>query len=175
MRELNLIPYEIKRKNEKKQNLSKVLLCGAVLLCIAFLLAYIPEHNAEKLEKEMGMMELRVKENSSFIDENQSMTDEIKNMQAYIDKVSEITERKVSVTSRLRSLKDYVPADITAVSISYEDGKIVFNGSTKSFSSIYIMAANLQEAKFYRDVRIVAVSKDTENKGLYTFTIGIDY
>ncbi|MDF2502997.1 PilN domain-containing protein [Clostridium sp.] len=177
MKELNLIPYELKKKRDKEISLYKVILYGIIAIFIVFVILYVPNFILNHYKSEEAQLKWRVDLSSSVNAEKGSLTDEINSYRTYTEKINGISKGKVLISDKIRGIQKLIPGDLTIVTLTYNDKVITINGTTNNYNSISEFAANLQLTDNYKNSRINSITDSIGNQGSssgYNFTIVIN-
>ncbi|MDP4143039.1 MAG: hypothetical protein Q8936_00960 [Bacillota bacterium] len=175
MRELNLIPYEIKQRREANRKrkiysavtITFIAILAAGLISLKFV-ATIYQYKVLSLQYEINN---KKKVNT----EADALDSQINIYTAYNNKVKELTSEKIMISDRINATKQYFPKDVVANSINYSDKNgIVLTAETTDYNSIGILAANLQLSNKYKSVRIANINFN-KDKNKYTFTVNVAY
>lgn len=174
MYELNLLPYQIKQKRQKHLKNRQYIVYAVIALCLLSSALYIPH----MIEWSLNAKELKLKEqiekNSKILAENKSINQETEELKSYIEKVKDMTSRKVIAGDRIRNLEKYVPSDVILENLNYTKGTITINGNAQNYNSISEFVASLQTTDNYRDARITNIIYNPE-QSRYLFSISISY
>ena len=170
MSELNLIPYEVKKKKNVDFQIRQYVSALVIILVLLFTGIYYPKAHLNSLKNKALNFKMEVKKGDKILEENIKGKEEIANYKLYTDKVKMLTEQRVIVSTKLQGLEKYTPGDITLNSLTYGKGMINITGVAKTFNSISEFAANLQMSKEYNKSTISNIAYD---KTEYTFTINM--
>lgn len=176
MRELNLIPYELKEKRNKDVSILKATVSIIIFIMILFVLLYIPNHILNTYKLKESQLKLKVSSNSGINVEKENLSSEIKNYKNLNVKIDTIKSGKVISSDKIRGIQKSVPGDITLSVLTYNKNSIVINGFTGNYNSISEFVANLQQTDDYKNSRInnIASVMKIGDKTLYNFTININ-
>lgn len=178
MDELNLIPYELRSRREKRRKIYTYSTLGVLIIVVLALGVLYPRY-------ELKMINYRIKEyqgdstkNEELKKENQELSNQIANYKGYVDKIDMIKKQKVSVESRLTDIEGFMPQDITLASEVYGNSMITITGYTTNYNSIPIFEAKLETSKKYSSCAIASINQNTAqgaSGGIYTFIINLKY
>lgn len=180
MSELNLIPYHLKKKQDKSKQMMiyyKKGLIGVIILC--FLIG-IPKLiafgiNVQEIYYKNIVENLNIKTIDQQINE---MKKEIEDYKFYINKVKTLTENQKLTMQRIRDVEKYIPAEVFFQDLVYQGDSMIINGITLNINAIDGFGATLELSKAYKNVRISSISKSGKDSGLgeyYEFTVVLDY
>ncbi|MBW9144433.1 PilN domain-containing protein [Clostridium sp. CM028] len=173
MSELNLIPYELKVKRERKLKAKNYISMGIIVLAILFTIVYVPKLYLNKLISDESDFKTEIADNYEVVQENKKILSDIKNYNLYNNEVDLLIKQKVSVTNKIKNLEKYIPVDVSLTDINYSKGTIMIGGASTNYASISTFAANLQMSVEYPIAKIGNINNsDIKTKG-YTFTIEI--
>jgi Tfp pilus assembly protein PilN len=170
MGELNLIPYEVKKKKNINFKIRQYVAASLIILVLLFTGIYYPKAHLNALKNQDADLKVDVEKGNKILVENVKVKEEIANYKSYTDKVEMLTKQKVIASTKLQGLEKYTPSDIALSSLNYGKGMINITGVTKKFNSISEFAANLQMSKEYNKSTI---SNIAYNNTEYTFTINV--
>lgn len=174
MKELNLIPYSIREKQEKIIKIRNIAASFVIFLCILFVGIYIPNMYLNVLEKNETALKEDIDKNSYIMEETKNVENQLVDYNEYFNKINTLSEKKILISDRLQELAPSFPKDVAATNINYNKGIISIIGVTSNHNSISEFAANLQMTKKYSEVRIMNEAYNKEDKN-YIFTINITY
>lgn len=172
MRDLNLIPYEIKEIKLKKENKRKLTSYIILALCFIFVVAYFPLMYSIGLNKKAMDLKARV-------DSKALITENYNKVKAFITSISKpialaegVEKNKVYLTQTIDNLSKYIPGNLKFTTFSYQNGAIAINGESTSYNSCAEFIANLELSKEFPTAKIGNINLITETK-IYSFTITI--
>ncbi|MFA9399052.1 MAG: PilN domain-containing protein [Clostridiaceae bacterium] len=172
MRELNLIPYEMKEKNIKSQKNRKYASYGILVLCIVFIIAYFPLVYSNNLEKKATNIKIEL-DNKAYITENYNqVVASINGIKLPISLAEEVDNNKVFLSTTIDNLSKYVPKNINFTTFSYQEGGIYIDGESSSYNSCCEFIANLELSKEFSTAIISNINLEEETR-IYSFTITI--
>lgn len=175
MKELNLIPYNIRQKKEKELRLRNNTAIGIIALCILFLCVYIPKLSLAKLYGKANELQQQVNANSKVLEDNKKLTSEINDINTYINNIDSITKKRILASERIRDLQQYTPKEVVVKSITYTKNSININGTSSVYNPIAEFAANLQNSKKMSKVNIVSITYGAGINQGYSFEIDLSY
>lgn len=162
MTELNLIPYELRRKREKKLMVRRYVSMGIIIIAVLLVIVYIPNLYLSKIISKEKLLTARIASNSKIFSENAEIIDKINKYEVYMKDVDIIKKQKVRVISKIKDLQKYIPLDVILTNIDYSTGILTLNGNCLSYNSISVFVANLQMSEEYSPAKIVNI---TDEKG----------
>ena len=144
MSELNLIPYELRNKNQKSSaNRDLALISILVLAVMVFgILALRFQFNI--LKSKDSALKAEIKKSEVILNERDNLVQSISRINKYISKVDEITKQKVMVTPRVREIEKDIPSDVKLTMLSYNADGISLSASSGNYNSLCIFCANLE-------------------------------
>lgn len=170
MGELNLIPYDIKKKKNENFKIRQYVASLLIILVLLFTGIYYPKAHLNSLKNKAANLDAEVIKGSKVLAENIRGKEEVANIKAYSDKVEMLTKQRIIASTKLQGLQKYISLDISLTTLYYGKGTIKITGTAKKFNSISEFAANLQMSKEYNKS---AISNIKYNISDYTFTINI--
>lgn len=176
MKELNLIPYELKEKRDKEISAYKAALYGIIAIFIIFIMLYIPYFILNHYKSEENQLKLKINANSSVNAEKQSLVDEINSYTTYTEKINSISKGKILFSDKIKGIQKFIPSDLTIQTLNYSNRVITVNGITNNYNSISEFVANLQLSDDYKNARINSITSASNQSGSssYNFTIVIN-
>lgn len=174
MKELNLIPYEIKEKKMKRDRNESYFIYFLLLIVILVAGVVIPGTNLSNLEHQNVLLQGQVKKAQVSVNENVTIQKQLTDLKGYTDKVDYLTKSKVSTTDRFDALEQKVPEDVIFTSLKYTPTGIDVDATASYYNSICEMGAQLETSKNYTKSEISKISYD-DTKSLYTFSIKLEY
>lgn len=173
MKELNLIPISERIKREKKIKIRNYFSGGVIILCLLFIIVYIPQLRVLKLRQKEDSLKVQVNLNSKAIEDNIKINTQIKSINDYTNKITLLTKQKVRVTDKITDIQKLLPRDIVLVNLNYTKEVVTLSGEASNYNSIAEFAANLQTAKSMKSAKLINISNLGNSK--YSFTININY
>lgn len=174
MKELNLIPYNIKEGKVKKSKYQSYIIYLLLIIVILAAGVIIPSTNLSDLQNQEVLLQGQVKKSQASISNNASIQKELSDLKNYTDKVDFLTKSKVSTSDRFQALEQNVPKDVVFTTLKYTEIGIEINATASYYNSICEMAAELETSKNYNKSEINKISYD-DTKSLYTFSIKLEY
>lgn len=176
MRELNLIPYELKEKRDKEISGYKAAFYGIIAIFIIVIMIYIPKLVLNHYISEKNQLKLTVDSNNNINKEQGSLLNAINSYKTYTEKINSIEKEKVLLSDKISGIQKFVPKDLTIKTLNYNNKIITINGSTNNYNSISEFAANLQLSDNYKNSRINSITSSSGEGGSssYDFTIVVN-
>ncbi|AJA47558.1 Tfp pilus assembly protein PilN [Clostridium pasteurianum DSM 525 = ATCC 6013] len=176
MRELNLIPYELKKKRDKEISIYKAAFYGIIAVFIIFIVLYIPKLVLNHYIAEKDQLKLTIDANNNINKEQGNLLSEINSYKTYTEKINSIEKVKVLISDKISGIQKLVPKDLTITTLNYNNKIITINGTTNNYNSISEFAANLQLSDNYKNSRINSITSSGGEGGIlsYEFTIVIN-
>lgn len=158
-KELNLVPYHLREKQEKQRKRQEFImrcsLLGATLIIGAgmlFLYKVSLTSKAENLKSEIF-------DKQTLIMEKENLSNEIERLNQHLDKVEALKFRQDPKTDdKIRDLMKLMPADFKVKKLTYTDKVISLDISSSSTESIQEFWANLRESKDFKKSHISTIS-----------------
>lgn len=128
---------------------------------------------------EKAIEEFNTKINSAEVQEKVKEANEVNKkisvLQKYdkgIDGINSDINRKNLISSYfLNKINSKTPKDISMTSITAEDGKLNFVGTSKSRQDVGDFENGLKNIEFIDDVQVSTINEDLEKQGNFTFNI----
>jgi len=176
MKELNLIPYELKEKRDKEISVFKTIMYISIVIIILFPLFYIPNYVLNSYKLKESQLKSKISANAGINIEKENLSSEIKKYKDINAKIDSIKNQKIISSNRIRGIQKSIPTDITLSQLTYNKNSIVINGFTGNYNSISEFVANLQQTDDYKNSRISNIASVIKigDKTLYNFTININ-
>lgn len=172
MKELNLIPYSLK---EKKQKLNELRLYAAVGILILGILSagiYLPRMMLVQFKTEEKILLNKTNENKEIIEESKAVKSEIEGYNERTQLIDFFSKNKTLVSGKIVDIEKYIPKDVALSTLNYTEEGIEMTGSTSNYNSAAEFAANLETSKNYKSVKIIRIDGDGQHTP-YNFTIKI--
>lgn len=170
MRELNLIPYQIKQKRLLKKTLFKTGIIGIIIIILFAAAATIPYVRLRSLYTQELTLESEIQNAKPVIVQNTKLKNEIRSYKEYIDLVDKIQKSNVPLYPILKNLDEYIPKDVVISNLSYNAGTISIKAMAKYYNSINEFEANLQESQEFTNSNVTNITRD-EKTGENAFTL----
>lgn len=172
MGELNLLPYNLRKRQisnaKKRKYLSFTVLAVMILLlafCIPVLLYFtsISRENAaqEKLDEEQVLYNKNAKIEYAISMDN-----------LYLKSVDMMTKQKYYTKDNITVFQDYMTKDMHLKSFTYNRKGVMISGSAKDYNSPSVFTANMQLSGKFFSVKLTGIT--TTKEGV-DFTIVVVY
>lgn len=173
VRELNLIPYEIRAKNKQRYIYLGIGIISIII--IAGLATYTIFENIRisNMEKEVVELDNEISGYDKDLKEQAEVTKKIENLNFNILATKFLIKERSSVYERLKTLEKYVPVGLALRTIEDKGTSMKVTGETENYYLVTEFAANLQESKEYSRSKIENINAETDT-GKISFTINID-
>lgn len=172
MRELNLIPNNIKEKRIQRKTFIKISFMTIIIVLLLAAGVVLLNISLNKLNDKEANLKTQVNMAKPVITENTKLRNETASYKEYINLVSKIQKEKTPVYPVFMSLIKYMPKDIVISNLVYNAGTINISATAKDYNSINEFEANLQESKEFSNSSVTNITRDDKNK-VYTFTLNI--
>lgn len=172
MRELNLIPNNIKEKRIQRKTFIKIGFIVFIIVSILTAGVVLLNITLNSLNAKEANLKAQVNAAKSVITENTKLRNETASYNDYINLVNKIQKGKTPVYPVFMSLIKYMPKDIVISNLVYNAGTIDISATAKNFNSINEFEANLQESKEFSNSSVTNITRDDKNK-VNTFTLTI--
>ena len=163
MAELNLIPYELRRKREKKLKVRRYVSMGIIISAILLVIVYIPNLYLNRIISKENSLKARIAINSKIFSENAEIMEKINKYEVYMKNVDIVKKQRVRVISKIEDLQKYIPLDLILTNIDYSAGVLTLNGNSSNYNSISVFVANLQMSEEYSSAKIVNITDEKGN------------
>lgn len=174
MAELNLIPYELRSKKKlgyTGREMAKIVIIFSFVLFFAILVPLgklIFLKNKEKvLMKEISSKEYQLQE-------SEELSRKITSYKRHINMVEEISRQKQTIADKVKTIEKYMVSDVVISNLSAGKGTISIIANSKSYNSLCVFVANLQESKEYKEARLSGINFNADKLN-YTAAITITY
>jgi len=171
MRELNLLPIEIKDVHKKRRStiLGAVSFLGIVaVIAIAMI---IPKIVILALESKENDLKQQVTLKQYITDENIKFKTKINDFKGYFSLIDSIRANDEKVTFKLKEISEQLPPEVTINSLNLKNDGIVLVATSKNYTAICNFTANLQLCKKYKKVYLAGITSDNGAAPIYTCTI----
>ena len=173
VRELNLIPYEVRAKNKQRYiNLGIGFIC---ILIIAVLASYtiFEKITINNMEKQAAELDIEISSYNKDLKKKTEINKKIKELNNSIMATKILIEERSSIYERIKGIEKYVPVGLVLRTIDDNGTYMKLTGETTNYYLIAEFAANLQESKEYRRSKIDNINIE-DGTGKSTFTINIE-
>jgi type IV pilus assembly protein PilN len=174
MKELNLIPYNMKEEKIKRSKYQSYIIYLLLIIVILAAGIIVPSTNLSNLQSQEIQLQKQVQNSKTSISDNATIQKELSDLKNYTDKVDFLTKSKVSTSDRLEALEQNVPSDVVFTELNYTETGIKIKATASYYNSICEMSAQLETSKNYTKSEINEISYD-DTKSLYTFSITLEY
>jgi type IV pilus assembly protein PilN len=174
MKELNLIPYELKKKRDKETSAYRAILYGIIAIFIILVMLYIPNIVLNYYISERNQLKLTIDDNNSVSNEKGNLISEINSYKIYTEKIDSIKKGKILLSDKIRGIQKFVPKDLTIKTLTYNNEVITIDGTTNNYNSISEFVANLQLTDDYKNARINSITNSQGGSPSCDFDIVIN-
>jgi type IV pilus assembly protein PilN len=170
MRELNLIPDQIKQQKERQQLLIKSIAAGLLLVSVLAAAASMPYLKLKKLSEKERELKVSMEKAKPVLELNMKLKKETELYKGYIALIDKVQKSSPSQFIVLKNLEKYVPSDIIFTNLSLNKDSLNVTAAASKYNSINEFLANLQESKEFSSSMITNVTVD-EKTGQNTFNL----
>jgi len=171
MRELNLLPIEIKDVHKKRR--SRIL--GAMtffgVVAIAAIAMIIPKIIIFTLENKESNLKEQVAIKQYIADDNLKLNNKIKDFKGYFSLIESIRANDEKVTFKLKEVSEQLPPEVAITSLTLNGQSIVIVANSKDYTAMCNFTANLQLCKKYKKVYLAGITAENGATPKYTSTI----
>jgi len=171
MRELNLLPIEIKDVHKKRRNTILGALTFLGIIVVVAIAMLIPKIIIFTLENKENKLKQQVTINQYISDDNLKLKNKISDFKGYFTLIDSIRANDEKVTFKLKEISEQLPPDVAMNSFIVNDEGITIVATSKNYKAICNFGANLQLAKKYKKVYLSAIVSDNGTTPKYTCTI----
>jgi len=171
MRELNLLPIEIKDVHKKRRNaiLGAAALLGIIAVIIVSML--IPKIFIFALEKKENDLKEQVTLKQYISNENLKLRNKVSDFKGYFSMIDSIRSNNEKVTFKLKEISEQLPPDVAINSLNYNNEGIVIVATSKNYVALCNFTANLQLSKKYKNIYLASIVSDNTASPKYRCTI----
>jgi len=171
MRDLNLVPYEIKEKKLKLEKNRKYTSYVILVLCIIFVLAYFPLMYSKSLENKAAGLKNQVDSKAYIINRYNEVTNSISQASKPIAIAETIDKNKVYLSNIIDNISKYTPSsNFKFTAFSYQNGDMALNGTSSNYNSCCEFIANLETSEEFAAAKLNSLTYNKDDK-TYTFSI----
>lgn len=174
MSELNLIPYELKRRSKGSLSTRDKIILFCVIVVLLLLGIGLPIFRVKTINAKEAKLREEIKMGEGILKESQELQKEIDAYKTHIAMVEVITKLKPNASEKIRGLESYVVGDIRFSSLIWGNGVITIQANSNNYDSLCVFVANLQESKEYSNARMSGITHG-QNEAGYTCSISIKY
>lgn len=173
MSELNLIPYELRRKSKGVLNKNQRIVLISVLILTVLIGVIAPILRYRSLVKEDILLLKEIKAGQELIKESDGLKVQIDKYKVYLSIVDELAKVRPDAAERVKNLEKYAVSDVFFQNLTWGEGQITVQANSKSYESLCAFVANLQESGEYKKARMSGITKGSESG--YNCSISIEY
>lgn len=174
MSELNLVPYDLKRRSKSTLSPGEKTLLICVVAALLLLAIGLPILRLATINGVEKRLRKEIDAGKDVLKQSQELQKEIVSYKTHIALVDVVTKLKSDASGKIRGLQGYVVGDIKFNSLIWGNGLITIQAASNNYDSLCVFVANLQESKEYSNARISAIARDQNSTG-YTCSISIKY
>jgi len=171
MRELNLLPIEIKDVHKKRRGriLGAVTFLGIIAVVVIAMI--IPKIIIFALENKESDLKQEVTIKQYITDENIKFKTKINDFKGYFGMIDSISANSEKVTFKLKEVSEQLPPDVAIFSLNLSNEGIAIVATSKNYTALCNFTANLQLCKKYKKVYLAGIISDNGAAPKYTATI----
>lgn len=166
MSDLNLIPYEIRIKNEERKRKRKIILLSIAILLIMALVTSVPIFLTVLKERQNILLLNEINKLSYVSKETDKLNQRKKYMQDRLKIIDEITKQDKRWTAVISEITDVMPQDIMVSNIDFGIDTVNMQCVSSSQLSIASFVALLENNKNFSNVIIYEIVPSEESKSL---------
>jgi type IV pilus assembly protein PilN len=171
LKDINLIPAELKEQKMRRKKQISRLFFVFVLITVIFALIAFPMVYINKLYQDLKYVD---NELGKFKDISQ-LQQNVKDLSLYIEKKKSLLEKlqsqKLDAVNILEDLASNIPEKVSIDSLKYEKNILEIDGQALSESDIATFMLNLRSISYVEDVKVISV--DLTDKGLLKYVLQV--
>jgi type IV pilus assembly protein PilN len=171
LKDINLIPPELKEERQKKKKAAiklffAVFLLGFISLLIALPLAYI-----NKLYVDLKIVNEELSKYKNISDLQQS----IKDMSSYLEKkksmINKLNKGKIDLVKLSEDVASYLPQEVSITHLKYDNRVLEIEGEALNEGDVAIFMLNLRSINYVEDVKVLSV--ELNEKNVYKYVVQV--
>jgi type IV pilus assembly protein PilN len=171
VKDINLIPKEIKdKKINSRKKINNTIIC-IVSICVFLSIILIPNLYMKILNRNINVLDTKLKQMktvSELDNKIQNNIDYLRQKQALIKKLK---VKKFDMAEILKDLSLNIPEKVSINEIKYKDNVVEISGEAISNKDISYFMLNLRALKYIEDINLV--SSQALNDGLIKYILQI--
>lgn len=171
LKDINLIPQELKDNRMKKKRQIKNIFFGIIILFITSLLIILPEYYINKLNNDIKMLDANLNKFKKTSDLNM----DIKNAEGYLKQkqniIKEIESKRLDITGILSDVALNVPDRVSISNMKYGNNLLEISGESYSNTDVADFMLNLRSLKYVDDVKLLSVQ--ASDNGLIKYVLHV--
>ncbi|MGB9779460.1 PilN domain-containing protein [Caldanaerobacter sp.] len=171
MKDINLIPPELKEERQKKKKVALKLFSAAFLLGFISLLIALPLAYMNRLYGELKIVneELNKYRNVSELQQN------IKDISLYLEKkksiIDKVNKKKIDLVKLSEDVASNLPQDVSVTHLKYDNEVLEIEGEALHEGDIAVFMLNLRSINYVEDVKVLSV--ELNEKNVYKYVVQV--
>jgi Tfp pilus assembly protein PilN len=173
MGDLNLIPQEIKLKEEKENKKRKYLVLVIVLVIIVAVITIIPTGLVYLSNQKNKSIQADISKLSYVTEELNKLSQTKKTMQDKMTLIQAFSLIENKWTDVIRDISSLMPVEISVTNMNAQEGKILMECTSPNHQAIAVFIANLESSDKFTVDKVREIIPDSK-AGNYIFSLSFD-
>ncbi|WP_160317170.1 PilN domain-containing protein [Oxobacter pfennigii] len=170
MDDINLIPYEIRIREENYKKRIMYFTWSFVLIIFIAVITYLPIFLKNRAQNETSIIETEIAELSYIKNELESLKLQKERIQSTIEFFNDINKDNISSSDIINELSAMIPSDITVLEYNSTRDLINLDCTSKNQQSIAVFLSKLESSEKLHNVYISDIDS-RYNNSQYNFSL----
>jgi len=171
LKDINLIPEEIKLHELNRKRRTKNLIGFVVVLCIIMAILLLPQIYIRNLESEKAVLNKQLNNINDKKDSYSELQNKMKYYSSKQDIIKRLSKKKIDITEILDDISSNVPDNVSMTDIKFSGNVIVITGDTYMNKYLSDFMLNMRKLDYVDDISLLDTKKS--DNGLIQYTLQI--
>ncbi|SNX55349.1 PilN domain-containing protein [Thermoanaerobacterium sp. RBIITD] len=171
MKDINLIPEEIKTREYNKKKKIRNLVNGVIILCIFSAIIFLPQIYIQKLNHDKSVFNNKLSQLKEKTDIELKVQNRIKYLADKEALIKVLNKNKFDMTKILDDISVNIPDKVSITDLKFSNNVIEITGNTYMNKFLSDFMQNLRKLNYVDDINLVSAKKS--DNGLIKYTLQI--
>ncbi|AST59158.1 fimbrial assembly family protein [Thermoanaerobacterium thermosaccharolyticum] len=171
MKDINLIPEEIKLYELNRKRRTKNLIGCIAMLCIIIAILLLPQMYIHNLKSERAVLNSQL---NNIKDKKDAYSELQNKMKYYLSKqsiIKKLSKKKIDITKILNDISSNIPDNVSMTDIKFSDNVIEITGDAYMNKYLSDFMLNIRKLSYVDDIDLLDTKKS--DNGLIQYTLQI--
>ncbi|PHO06286.1 fimbrial assembly protein [Thermoanaerobacterium thermosaccharolyticum] len=171
MKDINLIPEEIKLYELNRKRRTKNLIGCIAMLCIIIAILLLPQMYIHNLKSERAVLNSQL---NNIKDKKDAYSELQNKMKYYLSKqsiIKKLSKKKIDITKILNDISYNIPDNVSMTDIKFSDNVIEITGDAYMNKYLSDFMLNIRKLSYVDDIDLLDTKKS--DNGLIQYTLQI--
>jgi type IV pilus assembly protein PilN len=171
LKDINLIPEEIKLYELNRKRRTKNLIGCIAMLCIIIAILLLPQMYIHNLKSERAVLNSQL---NNIKDKKDAYSELQNKMKYYLSKqsiIKKLSKKKIDITKILNDISSNIPDNVSMTDIKFSDNVIEITGDAYMNKYLSDFMLNIRKLSYVDDIDLLDTKKS--DNGLIQYTLQI--